>query len=170
MVYDIIKKLFDLIVFIFYKNKKISVNVIPKERISWNEYFMSIALLSSKRSSCNRLNVGCVIVKNNRIISMGYNGHLPKAPHISIIENNHEVCTIHAEQNAICDAANRGVSINNCTIYVTHFPCLNCLKLLISSGIKDIYYLNDYKNSKYVEDITKGLDINIKKISIENKI
>ena len=63
-----------------------------------------------ERSSCHRLQVGCLLVKDNRIISQGYNGHLPGAPHKSIVRNNHEQATVHAEQNAICDCAKRGVS------------------------------------------------------------
>ena len=123
----------------FLQNKIIK----EKTRINWNEYFMSIAILASVRSSCNRLNVGCVLVKNNRILAMGYNGFLPGAKHISYVRNNHEQATVHAEQNAISDAANRGVSINKSTAYITHYPCINCFKLLISSGINKIYYLED---------------------------
>lgn len=165
----IINKILINILNILISNDKI-INSNDNKRIEWNEYFMLISIISSKRSSCSRLQVGCVIVRNNRIISMGYNGHLPKASHISIIENNHEICTVHAEQNAICDASNRGVSINNSSIYITHYPCINCLKMLISSGIKDIYYLNDYKNNKHIYKLIEGLDINITKISLDKEI
>ena len=115
-------------------------------RISWDEYFMSIAFLTSVRSACDRLHVGCVLVKENRIISLGYNGYLPKAPHYSIIRNNHELATVHAEQNTISDAAKRGVLVNNSVAYITHFPCIHCAKILIASGIYAIYYHFDYKN------------------------
>ena len=71
------------------------------KRLDWNEYFMSIAKLTSVRSSCNRLQVGCVIVKDKHVVSMGYNGFLPSFPHESIVVNNHEQATVHAEQNAI---------------------------------------------------------------------
>ncbi len=134
-------------------------------RLNWDEYFMETALLISRRSPCERLNVGCVLVKNNRIISAGYNGFLPDAYHISIIKiegnNSHEQATVHAEQNAIADCANRGVSTHSAIAYITHYPCINCFKILIASGIKEIKYLNDYKN-----------DINIDKIidSMENQI
>lgn len=119
-------------------------------RLEWNEYFMAIALLISSRSPSQRLKVGSVIVKDNRIISSGYNGFPAGAPHVSIVRNNHEQNTIHSEQNAVSDAAKRGVSINNSTIYVTHFPCINCAKNIIGSGIKKVIYKSDYKNDDLV--------------------
>jgi len=122
-------------------------------RPSWNEYFKKISLVTSERSPCERLRVGCVLVNNNRIISQGYNGFLPGCPHKSIVLNNHEQATIHAEQNAIIDCAKRGVSCNNSIAYITHFPCLNCMKTLCAAGIKKIYYIDDYKN----EDLVYGL-------------
>ena len=97
-------------------------------RPSWTEYFKDIVLCTAKRSSCNRLHVGCILVKDNRIISQGYNGFLSGHPHTSIVENDHEISTIHAEQNAIIDCAKRGVNCNNSTAYVTHFPCIHCTK------------------------------------------
>lgn len=100
-------------------------------RPSWDEYFKEIALVTSKRSSCERLAVGCVIVRENRIISQGYNGFMSGCPHESIVRDNHEQATVHAEQNAISDCAKRGVSSNNTTAYITHFPCINCMRLLI---------------------------------------
>ena len=136
-----------------------------KRRINWDQYFMSIAILASVRSSCNRLNVGCVLVKNKRVISMGYNGFLPGAKHNSIIKNNHEQATVHAEQNAISDAANRGASINNSIAYVTHYPCINCFKILVSSGVRKIIYLEDYKNDDTIKKIiSDGVDILIEQI------
>jgi|TARA_B110000977_G_C10962161_1_gene448971 dCMP deaminase len=118
------------------------------ERLSWDSYFMSISVLAAKRSSCSRLHVGCVIVKNNRILTSGYNGFLRGAPHVSRVANGHEQFTVHAEQNAICDAAFRGVPLENSIAYVTHCPCINCMKLLIAAGISEIKYLHDYKNDE----------------------
>ena len=135
-----------------------------KERIDWDLYFMSVALLSSIRSSCHRLNVGCALVKEKRLISSGYNGYLAGAPHISIVRNNHEQNTVHAEQNAIADAAKRGVSVSGSTAYVTHFPCINCAKILAASGIKEIKYLNDYKNDELVNNLFLQSGISIFKI------
>lgn len=144
-----------------------NIENLTKERLSWEEYFMSTAVLLASRSSCNRLHVGCVLVKNNRIISAGYNGFLPGAPHESIIVNNHEIATVHAEQNAITDCANRGVSVKDATAYITHYPCINCAKILAASGIKEIIYLNDYKNDDNVKKILNNININIKKIKDE---
>lgn len=135
-------------------------------KLSWDEYFISTALLLSSRSACKRLHVGCVIVKNNRIITAGYNGFLPGAPHKSIVIDNHEQATIHAEQNAITDCANRGVSVKDAVVYITHFPCINCAKILAASGVKEIKYLHDYKNSDIVYQILDGIKININKIHL----
>lgn len=123
-----------------------------EKRPTWNEYFKEIVQITSKRSPCKRLHVGCLLVKDNRIISQGYNGFLSGLPHTSIIVDNHEISTIHAEQNALMDCAKRGVSSNGCTAYITHYPCLNCAKLLYAGGIKHIYYIHDYHNN---EDIKK---------------
>ena len=133
-------------------------------RPSWDDYFKEIVQVTAKRSSCNRLHVGCILVKDNRIISQGYNGFLPGCPHESIVRNNHEQSTIHAEQNAITDCAKRGVSCNNSTAYITHYPCINCCKLLLASGIKSIKYINDYKNDELVDVFLQQCDVVIEKI------
>ena len=135
-------------------------------KLTWDEYFISIALLASKRSSCTRLNVGCVIIKDNRILSTGYNGFLRGAPHISRVKDNHEQFTVHAEQNAICDATYRGVSLKKTCAYITHYPCLNCLKLLIASGIDEIKYLNDYKNEPLNKEMIIENSIKVIKLNI----
>jgi len=131
----------------------------PEERISWNDYFMKAATLASVRSPCDRLKVGCVIVKNNRLISMGYNGFLAGTDHRSIVRWGHEQATIHAEINAITDAAKRGVSIDDSVAYITHYPCINCFKALASSGVKKIYYQVDYKNDPFVEELGYGISL-----------
>ena len=135
-----------------------------KERLDWDEYFMSIALLASQRSPCERLNVGSAIVKNNRLISMGYNGYIPGAPHISRVVDNHEQSIIHSEVNAISDCARRGVSLDGSKIYVTHYPCINCFRSIAACGIKDVIYLDDYNNNPIVEELAIDSKINIKKI------
>ena len=133
-------------------------------RPEWDEYFKDIITITANRSSCTRLNVGCLLVKNNRIISQGYNGHLPGLPHESIIENGHEIATIHAEQNAIVDCAKRGASCDECTAYITHYPCLNCTKLLLASGIKTIKYIDDYNNNENVIKFCNKMNVKIYKI------
>ena len=135
-----------------------------ENRIVWDEYFMSIAFLAASRSSCDRLHVGSVLVKNTHIISMGYNGFLAGVPHTSIVRNNHEQATVHAEQNAISDAAKRGVSVDNATAYITHYPCINCAKILAASGIKKIVYHSDYNNDEVVNEIYKNTNIVIEQI------
>lgn len=126
-------------------------------RPSWDAYFMATALLMASRSSCERLNVGCVIVsggaQKNRIVAAGYNGFLPGAPHTSRVRDGHEQATVHAEQNAISDAARRGVSLDGATVYITHFPCINCAKILAAAGIRRIQYHRDYRNDDLVKDI-----------------
>ena len=131
----------------------------PEERLSWDDYFLKAATLASIRSPCDRLKVGCVIVKNNRLISMGYNGFLAGTDHRSIVRWGHEQATIHAEINAITDAAKRGVSIDDSVAYITHYPCINCFKALASSGVKKIYYQVDYKNDPILEDLGYGISL-----------
>ena len=120
-------------------------------RPSWDEYFMEMAELTAKRSTCMRRSVGAVIVKDNRAVATGYNG-APKG--IAHCENRggcirqqmnvpsgqrHELCmALHAEQNAIIQAAAMGNSIEGGTIYITHQPCAICAKMIINSGIKRI--------------------------------
>jgi dCMP deaminase len=136
-------------------------------RLSWNEYFMATAFLISSRSSCERLNVGCVVVSGgegkNRLIAAGYNGFLPGAPHKSRVRDNHEQGTVHAEQNAVADAARRGISLAGATAYITHFPCINCAKVLAAAGITSIKYHRDYKNDPLVEDLLTEAGVSILK-------
>ncbi len=127
------------------------------ERLSWDEYFMTTAYLISSRSSCERLNVGCVIVSGgegkNRLIAAGYNGFLPGSPHTSRVRDGHEQGTVHAEQNAIADAARRGISLAGATAYVTHYPCINCAKVLAAAGINKVKFHKNYKNDPLVEGL-----------------
>jgi dCMP deaminase len=135
-----------------------------ENRITWTEYFSELAKLVSKRSPCERLHVGCVLVKENRIISTGYNGFLPGAEHKSIVLDGHEQATVHAEQNAISDCAKRGVCVDGAQAYITHYPCINCFKVLVAAGVKEIYYLEDYRNSPVVAELCSGTDISLKRI------
>ena len=134
------------------------------QRPDWNTYFKEIVKLCATRSPCHRLQVGCLIVKDNRIISQGYNGFLAGCPHHSVIRDNHEMMTIHAEVNALCDCAKRGVQCNNATAYITHYPCINCIKSLLASGITKIYYMNDYKNDELVKYFSEISNVEIIKI------
>ena len=140
------------------------INSNSGKRTNWDEYFMSIALLISSRSPSEKLKVGSVIVSDNRILSSGYNGFPANTPHESIHRDGHEINTLHSEVNSIGDAAKRGVIINNSTIYITHYPCINCCKSIISCGIKEIIYLNDYKNDDVVKILLDNSKVNIKKL------
>ena len=134
------------------------------ERLSWDDYFAKIVEVTAERSSCERLHVGCILVKDNRIVSQGYNGFLPRCPHKSVVRNNHEQATVHAEQNALCDCAKRGVSCAESIAYVTHYPCIICARLLLAAGIKEIKYLHDYKNDELVKVFADQLKVPIVKI------
>jgi dCMP deaminase len=139
-----------------------------RTRPSWDEYFMATAFLLASRSPCERLHVGCVIVsggeEKNRIIAAGYNGFLPGTPHRSRVHDGHEQGTVHAEQNAIADAARRGSSVGGGTAYVTHFPCISCAKILASAGIRKIKYRVDYRNDDLVKEILEEAGVEIRKL------
>lgn len=135
-----------------------------EKRMEWDDYFISIALLAAQRSPCARLHVGSVIVRDNRMISMGYNGFIAGCPHVSHMRDGHEQATIHSEINAICDCAKRGVTLNGAKIYITHYPCLNCFKTICSSGIVEIIYLEDYNNDELVAHVAKDANIVIRKL------
>ena len=135
-----------------------------KKRLTWDEYFSKIVMTTSERSPCGRLQVGCLLVKDNRIVSQGYNGFLPGCPHESIIRNNHEQATLHAEQNALIDCAKRGVSCEGCLAYITHYPCIICTRLLLAGGIKKIKYVNDYKNDDLVKKFTEQCNVCVEKL------
>lgn len=113
---------------------------------------MSIAEQVATRSTCDRKNVGAVIVRDKVILSTGYNGSLRGAPHCDDVghdmENGHCVRTMHAEANAVAQAAKNGVNINNTEIYVTASPCLNCFKLIANSGITTVYYKEFYRDDR----------------------
>jgi dCMP deaminase len=93
---------------------------------------------------------------------MGYNGFLSGAPHVSIVKDNHEQAIVHSEINAITDCAKRGVQVSNASIYITHFPCLNCFRTIASSNIKEIVYLNDYNNDEIVWQLSEDVNIIIR--------
>ena len=118
-------------------------------RPDWDSYFMKIAFAVSERSTCDRAYVGCVLVRDKRILTAGFNGspsgqeHCDEAGHLMI--NGHCERTIHAETNAIIQAALHGVSTRDATCYVTHFPCINCAKALINAGITHIVYCEAYR-------------------------
>jgi len=128
-------------------------------RTSWEEYFMNIAKQAATRSTCDRKNVGAVIVKDKTILSTGYNGSIRGMPHCDeaghMMENGHCAATIHAEANAILQAAKNGISIDNSEIYITASPCWSCFKMMANAGIKTIYYGEFYKDKRIFETAEK---------------
>lgn len=126
-----------------------------KPRASWDEYFMNIAQVVSSRSTCPRKYVGAVIVRNRTILSTGYNGSIRGMPHCSdvghMMESGHCVATIHAEVNAILQAARNGVNIDGATLYVTASPCWNCFKASVNAGVRRIAYGEFYRDERIFE-------------------
>ena len=124
------------------------------ERVSWDQYFMNIAAVVSSRSTCQRKFVGSVIVRDKTILSTGYNGSIRGMPHCDEaghdMEGGHCVGTIHAEANAIIQAAKNGVRIEGSEIYTTASPCWSCFKLIANSGIKRIYFGEFYRDEKSI--------------------
>ena len=149
-----------------YMNLISLIGKFENERPSWDDYFVIMSHVISKRSTCNKVKVGAIITNNNRIISTGYNGHIPKTDHISISRDGHEMATIHAETNAVCDASKRGVSLDGSTVYVTHYPCINCTKVLIAAGIREIIYSEDYYNDDIATQMLGVANVKIRKYSI----
>ncbi|MBC8229257.1 dCMP deaminase family protein [bacterium] len=148
------------------------------DRLNWYQYFMKIANLVAERSTCCRAKVGAVIVKDKNILSTGYNGSPSGLPHCTDVGclvyksitpdgSVEENCfrTIHAEINAIAQAAKHGSSINNADIYVTHTPCIHCLKVLINTGIKNIYYQREYKIER-IADMIEQAGINLIQVEV----
>jgi len=124
-------------------------------RSGWNDYFMRIAEQVATRSTCSRKHIGAVIVRDKTILSTGYNGSLRGAPHCDEIghdmENGHCVRTVHAEANAIAQAAKNGVAIEDSEIYVTASPCLACFKLAANAGIRTVYFKEFYRDQRITE-------------------
>lgn len=124
-------------------------------RGSWDEYFMRIAQEVASRATCDRKHVGAVIVRDKSILSTGYNGSIRGLPHCDEdghqIENDSCVRTIHAEANAVIQAARNGVRIDGADIYITHAPCWNCFKMLAQAGIKSITHAEKEDSGRVIE-------------------
>jgi dCMP deaminase len=132
-------------------------------RPSWEEYFMQIARLVASRSTCLRRQVGAVLVKDKNILATGYNGTPSGITHCSEVGclrqklnvpsgERHELCRgLHAEQNAIIQAAKHGVNIAEATLYCTNSPCIICSKMIINSGVRRIVYLEGYPDELSLE-------------------
>ncbi|HMB67927.1 MAG TPA: dCMP deaminase family protein [bacterium] len=133
-------------------------------RVSWHEYFMNIAVQVSTRATCDRKHVGAVIVRDKAILSTGYNGSIRGLPHCTdvghMMEEDHCVRTVHAEANAICQAARNGVRIEGADIYTTASPCWSCFRLIANSSIRRIYYGEFYRDRRSLQ-IAKELGMEL---------
>lgn len=148
-------------------------------RLDWDQYFMQICRVVAQRSTCTRAGVGAVIVKDRTILATGYNGSPAGMPHCTEVGclvytsttpdgEVEENCfrTIHAEINAIAQAAKHGVSIRDSSVYITHSPCIHCLKTLINTGIRRVCYEKPYKLER-IEELVRLSGIEITQVSME---
>lgn len=125
------------------------------ERSSWDDYFMAIARVVATRSTCDRKHVGAVIVRDRIILATGYNGSIRGLPHCDdvghLMQDGHCVRTVHAEANAIVQAARTGVRIESGAIYVTASPCFGCFKLIANAGLSRIVFGEFYRDERIFE-------------------
>ncbi|WP_278914954.1 ComE operon protein 2 [Ligilactobacillus agilis] len=144
-----------------------------EKRIPWDQYFMLQAVLLSLRSTCNRLAVGAILVRDKRIIAGGYNGSVSGDDHCldagCYIVDGHCLRTIHAEMNAVLQCAKFGVATDDAEVYVTDFPCLQCTKMLLQAGIKKIYYLRNYHNDDYAVRLLKLKNVAVSQVKIDKE-
>lgn len=145
-----------------------------KKRIDWDQYFMVQAALLASRSTCKRLSVGAVLVRDKRIIAGGYNGAVSGDDHCidegCYLRDGHCVRTIHAEMNAILQCARFGMSTDGASLYVTDFPCLQCTKSLLQAGIKEINYIRNYHNDDYAMKLIKLKNVRLRQINLDQDI
>jgi len=142
-------------------------------RVDWNQYFMNIGREVATRATCDRKHVGAVIVRDKTILSTGYNGSIKGMPHCDdaghMMEDGHCVATIHAEANAVIQAARNGVRLEGGEIYVTASPCWNCFKMLANAGIKTIYYGEFYRDER-IFSIARRLGIKLQQIETRKPV
>lgn len=143
------------------------------KRIPWNQYFMLQAVLLSLRSTCERLSVGAILVRNKRVIAGGYNGAVSGDDHCidvgCYVVDGHCLRTIHAEMNAVLQCSKFGIPTDGAEIYVTDFPCLQCTKSLLQAGIKKIYYMRNYHNDDYAIRLLKRKKVAVEQVKVEPK-
>lgn len=137
-----------------------------KERKKWDAYFIEIAKMVATRATCDRLHVGSVAVKNRNILATGYNGSMVKDSHCDdvghLMKDGHCIRTVHSEQNLICSAAKRGISLEGSSIYITHSPCWTCFKLIVNSGIVEVVFAEPFKNDDFSLMSSKAKELGIK--------
>lgn len=143
------------------------------KRIPWNQYFMLQAVLLSLRSTCERLSVGAILVRDKRVIAGGYNGAVSGDDHCidvgCYVVDGHCLRTIHAEMNAVLQCSKFGIPTDGAEIYVTDFPCLQCTKSLLQASIKKIYYMRNYHNDDYAIRLLKRKKVAVEQVKVEPK-
>jgi dCMP deaminase len=141
-------------------------------RADWDSYFMQIARVVASRATCDRKHVGALLVRDRMILSTGYNGSIRGMPHCSevghMLENGHCVATIHAEANAILQAAKNGVRIDGADIYTTASPCWPCFKLIANAGIRRIVFGEFYRDER-IFDVARTLGIQLVELAAEGE-
>ena len=142
-----------------------------RKRASWDEYFMAIARVVSTRSTCDRKHVGAVIVRDRMILTTGYNGSIRGLAHCDddghMMEDGHCVRTVHAESNAIVQAARNGVRLEGGDIYVTASPCFGCFKSIANAGLSRIVYGEFYRDER-IFTLSQQLGIVLEHLPIES--
>jgi dCMP deaminase len=141
-----------------------------RPRSSWDEYFMAIASVVATRSTCDRKHVGAVIVRDKMLLTTGYNGSIRGLPHCDdvghLMQDGHCIRTVHAEANAIAQAARNGIRLEEGSIYVTASPCFGCFKLIANSGLKRIVFGEFYRDER-IFDLSRELGIELSHLPIE---
>ncbi len=161
------------------KNESELKNV-PYKRPSWDEYFIKIVDMVGSRGSCDRGRAGCVITRDNRIISTGYAGSPIGLPHCDEVghemhtvthadgeQTRHCIRTTHAEQNAICEAARMGIALLGGTLYCKMTPCYACAKMIINAGIKKVICAQDYHAGARSKEIFREAKVEFSLVSTE---
>jgi len=142
------------------------------QRPNWDEYFLKLAMLASERATCPRMHCGCVLVRNKNVISTGYNGSIPGDEHCEdvgcMVVDNHCVRTVHAEMNALIQAARCGHAVAGATAYVTNMPCTTCGKSLITAGIQRVVIFSDYHDT-LAETFFSKANVKIDRIAMPQK-
>lgn len=141
-------------------------------RVAWDRYFMNLAVQAATRSTCPRKHVGAVIVRDKAVLATGYNGSIRGLPHCTdvgcLMENDHCVRTVHAEANALLQAARHGVRIDGADIYVTASPCWECFKLIANAGLRRVWYGEFYRDER-IREYARDADIELIHLGLEGE-
>lgn len=144
-----------------------------EKRSPWDQYFMLQAVLLSLRSTCTRLSVGAILVRDQRMIAGGYNGSVSGDKHCiddgCYMVDGHCLRTIHAEMNAVLQCAKFGIPTDGAELYVTDFPCLQCTKRLLQAGVKKIHYLRNYNNDSYALERLKLKEVALEQVKLDKE-